>query len=29
MMPLIATLIGPDKVPAPLFGDQVLEKLFA
>ncbi len=27
-LPLIATLIGPDKVPAPLFDDSVLEKLF-
>jgi 2-polyprenyl-6-methoxyphenol hydroxylase-like FAD-dependent oxidoreductase len=28
-LPLIATLIGPDKVPAPLFADSILEKLFA
>lgn len=28
-LPLIATLIGPEKVPAPLFDDSVLEKLFA
>jgi 2-polyprenyl-6-methoxyphenol hydroxylase-like FAD-dependent oxidoreductase len=27
-LPLIATLIGPDKVPGPLFDDAVLEKLF-
>lgn len=28
-LPLIATLIGPDKIPAPLFEDSTLEKLFA
>ena len=28
-LPLIATLIGPDKVPAELFADHILDKMFA